>query len=139
MSGGDPDREQAPKLEDLSFPHERGWFQSCSGCTEPGFNAHESKESEIIAKIAEEDETKGSCSSLVLAYIGNKCGFDVRDFRGGNSQYEFSRMHNIKNIADLDGVSSKKIKLINETGEAAQYLKQLELDNEFFIATGSHL
>ena len=97
------------------------------------------KDAEIIAKIAGEDETKGSCSSLVLAYIGNKCGFDVRDFRGGNSQYEFSRMHNIKNIADLDGVSSKKIKLINETGEAAQYLKQLELDNEFFIATGSHL
>ena len=48
-------------------------------------------------------------------------------------------MHNIKNIANLDGVSSKKIKLINETGEAAQYLKQLELYNEFFIATGSHL
>ena len=48
-------------------------------------------------------------------------------------------MHNLKNIANLDGVSSKKIKLINETGEAAQYLKQLELDNEFFIATGSHL
>ena len=36
-----------------------------------------------------------------IAYIGNKNGLDVLDFRGGNSQYVFSMNSNIKKILEL--------------------------------------
>lgn len=38
---------------------------------------------DIINKLSGRDETAGSCASLSLAYIGNKCGLDVTDYRGG--------------------------------------------------------
>ena len=56
---------------------------------------------EIIERLAGGDMTKGSCSSLAFAYIGNKNGLDVLDFRGGNSQYVFSMNSNIKKILEL--------------------------------------
>ena len=40
---------------------------------------------EIISKVGGGDLTKGSCSSAAFAYIGNKCGYDVTDFRGDDS------------------------------------------------------
>lgn len=39
--------------------------------------------SEKINRLATGDMTAGSCSSLAFAYIGNKHGFDVLDFRPG--------------------------------------------------------
>ncbi|HGQ4216718.1 TPA: hypothetical protein ACL7J0_001611 [Streptococcus pneumoniae] len=42
-------------------------------------------EEEIIQAISGGDKTKGSCSSLAFAYIGNKAGYTVLDFRGGKS------------------------------------------------------
>ena len=51
---------------------------------------------EIIDRLAGGDKTRGSCSSLGFAYIGNKAGLDVLDFRGGNSQSFFSMNTNIK-------------------------------------------
>ena len=58
---------------------------------------------EIIAKISGGDMTKGSCSSLALAYIGNEAGYDVLDFRGGSSQDYFSRVSNIREMANSAG------------------------------------
>lgn len=46
-------------------------------------------ETEIIQKVGGGDLTKGSCSSLSFAYAGNKCGFDVLDFRDGQSRFIF--------------------------------------------------
>lgn len=45
----------------------------------------------IISKLCGGDETKGSCASLGFAYVGQKAGLDVTDFRGGGSQEVFSR------------------------------------------------
>ena len=101
-------------------------------------NDHELAESEIIEKLAGGDETKGSCSSLALAYIGNKCGFDVMDFRGGNSQDAFSSWENIKRIANLDGVHTDWHEVDNEAGDTAKILKSLEKDKEFYLAVGRH-
>ena len=57
----------------------------------------------IIAKISGGDMTEGSCSSLALAYIGNEAGYDVLDFRGGSSQDYFSRLYNIREMANSAG------------------------------------
>lgn len=43
-------------------------------------------EDEIISRVSGGDLTTGSCSSLAFTYAGNRCGFDVLDFRGGMSQ-----------------------------------------------------
>lgn len=58
---------------------------------------------DIINKISGGDKTKGSCSSLALTYAGNKAGFDVEDFRGGDSCEFFSRYGNIKRIVEKLG------------------------------------
>ena len=45
---------------------------------------------EIVGRLAGGDLTKGSCSSLAFAYAGNKAGFDVLDFRDGDSRKFFA-------------------------------------------------
>lgn len=47
-------------------------------------------EKAIIDKLCGGDKTKGSCASLGFAYVGQKAGLDVVDFRGGGSQFVFS-------------------------------------------------
>lgn len=44
-------------------------------------------EQDIINRLSGGDMTKGSCSSLALAYAGNKAGYDVLDFRDGDSRF----------------------------------------------------
>lgn len=46
----------------------------------------QSSTEEIIKNISGGDETEGSCASLAYAYAGNKAGYTVNDFRGGESQ-----------------------------------------------------
>lgn len=58
-------------------------------------------EEEMIKALAGGDKTSGSCASLGLAYIGQKGGLNVLDFRGGESQNFFSNNYNLKEIADL--------------------------------------
>ena len=40
----------------------------------------------IVNRVGGGDKTDGSCASLCLAFVGNRCGLSVRDFRGGQSQ-----------------------------------------------------
>lgn len=101
-------------------------------------NDHELTEQEIINKLAGGDQTSGSCSSLALAYIGNKCGLDVIDFRGGESQSAFSTWANIKKIAELDGNSSESHVVFNQVGETVAILNKLQPDKEFYLAVGKH-
>lgn len=53
-------------------------------------------ENDIIKNLGGLDKTKGSCSSLALAYAGNKGGHDVLDFRGGKSCDMFAQNGTIK-------------------------------------------
>ena len=59
-------------------------------------------EKEIIERVSRGDETNGSCSSVALAYIGNKAGYDVSDFRGGKSEEFFCSPYNIVDIASFN-------------------------------------
>ena len=95
-------------------------------------------EEEIIKKLAGGDETDGSCSSLAFAYIGNKAGFDVLDFRGGKSQEIFSRDPNILEVANLKGVKSYVEKHTNDFKAVKSLLSRVEPGKEYYLATGRH-
>nr|DAS63707.1 MAG TPA: minor capsid protein [Caudoviricetes sp.] len=94
---------------------------------------------EIIMRLAGGDETNGSCSSVALAYIGNRNGMDVLDFRGGNSQMFFSNRKNILDIAQMKGVKS----LIVENSNDFRAIKELldfitEDEKEYYLGIGRH-
>jgi len=91
---------------------------------------------EIIKKIAGGDMTKGSCSSLALAYIGNRNGLDVVDFRGGESQYIFSLYY--KKILELPGVEGSIMMVKQQISGTIGVLDNLILNKEYYIATGKH-
>lgn len=95
-------------------------------------------EEEIISKLAGGDMTSGSCSSLGFAYIGNKNGFDVTDFRGGKSQEFFSMNSNIKSIVTLPNVSGKVVSVQKEIAGTMEILNNLEIGKEYYIAVGRH-
>lgn len=95
-------------------------------------------DNEIVERLAGGDMTTGSCSSLAFAYIGNKNGLDVLDFRGGNSQYVFSLNSNIKKMLDVPGVEGSITKVKKEIQGTIEVLKNLEQDKEYYLATGKH-
>ena len=93
---------------------------------------------EIIRKIGGGDQTNGSCSSLGFAYIGNRNGYDVLDFRGGISTEIFATMRNIVEIANLDGIESKVIKKSNDYKAVKELLTFVKEKKEYYLATGKH-
>ncbi len=95
-------------------------------------------DSEIIERIAGGDMTDGSCSSLGFAYIGNKNGLDVLDFRGGKSCDYFSNTNNIVEIARLPGVSKVIIDEYNDITAATELLKTMNIEKQYYLATGQH-
>ncbi|MFQ7292532.1 MAG: phage minor head protein [Monoglobales bacterium] len=94
--------------------------------------------SEIIARLGGGDMTSGSCSSLGFAYIGNMHGYDVLDFRGGNSQHFFALNSNIKKMLDLPGIKGSVTKVKKEAGDTAKIINGLEYDKEYYLAVGRH-
>lgn len=95
-------------------------------------------ENEIISLVAGGDLTKGSCSSAAFAYIGNKSGYKVRDFRGGDSRDFFSKFSNIKNISDLDGAISISKKGENQIKTTVNLLNSLNYGTEYYLSAGGH-
>ena len=91
-------------------------------------------EREIIRKLSENPK-KGSCSSLALAYIGNKLGFDVK-IRGGISRQVFSETPILVQIAKkANGLIEESY---NDIETVAKLLKTTEAGREYFLTTGSH-
>lgn len=93
---------------------------------------------EIIERLAGGDMTQGSCSSLAFAYIGNKNGLDVLDFRDGGSRRVFSMNKNIMKMLELPGVEGSITKVKKEIQGTIDVLKNLELNKEYYLATGKH-
>ena len=93
---------------------------------------------EIIERLAGGDMTQGSCSSLAFAYIGNKNGLDVLDFRDGGSRRVFSMNKNIMKMLELPGVEGSITKVKKEVQGTIEVLKNLELNKEYYLATGKH-
>ena len=96
-------------------------------------------ENAIINEIGGRDKTKGSCFSLCLAYTAQKGGYDVVDFRGGNSANAFCKGHLIDEFCK-DGIL-KSTHAKNEYSVAASYLKYIMKQpsgKEFIFSIGAH-
>lgn len=93
---------------------------------------------DIIARLSGGDMTKGSCSSLALAYAGNKAGYDVLDFRDGDSRSFFSSRNSIQIVADMPGIRSTVLNGTNDIETANQLLSSMQEGNEYYLATGGH-
>lgn len=95
-------------------------------------------EEQIINDVSGGDKTKGSCSSAAFAYIGNKGGYTVLDFRGGKSCDFFSRDSRIQMIGNLPGVKMNVVKNTNDFTAVRELLGKVEAGNEYYLATGRH-
>lgn len=91
---------------------------------------------EIVSRLGGGDLTKGSCSSLAFAYIGNRGGLDVLDFRDGASRSFFAKSKNIKSI--IEAVNGKVIEEYSDFKAANSLFKEVESGKEYYFCTGSH-
>ena len=91
-------------------------------------------ENTIINSVGGGDETKGSCASLAFAYLANKQGYHVLDFRGGKSQDFMSRRCN-EMVWNLGG---QKVKSQNEPKDSMDVLNSIDEGKEYWFATGRH-
>jgi hypothetical protein len=95
-------------------------------------------EGQIIDRLGGGDMTKGSCSSLAFAYSGNVSGFDVLDFRDGQSRSVFASNAAINEIATLPGVNGTVIKDFNDFTATHNLLQMVEKGKEYYLGTGQH-
>lgn len=96
-------------------------------------------ESEIISALAGGDYTSGSCSSVGIAYIGQKRGLNVLDFRGGKSMEYFAKKTTKLNMFKALGAapaeeSSAKSNLTNGKRILAKMVK----GKEYYLSVGRH-
>lgn len=93
---------------------------------------------EIVANLSGGDLTQGSCSSLALAYAGNRAGYNVLDFRDGESRLFFSARSSIRQIATLPGVRSAEASGRNDLETTHNLIDTIPSGKEFYLATGQH-
>lgn len=96
-------------------------------------------EAEIIARLAGGDKTTGgSCSSVANAYIANKGGFDVLDFRGGKSKELFAARSTSLEMAKFNGVQSFTVTETNQIKAGNMLLNRVEVGKEYKLGVGRH-
>ena len=102
-------------------------------------------EKSIIDRLSGGDMTNGSCMSLVMAYAGNKAGYDVVDYRGGDSQAIFSNREVIEAVARLSDVDSRISEYDGEKKSCLDSAMDLigdvisnESGKEYLLVTGCH-
>lgn len=96
-------------------------------------------ETEIIRLVAGGDMTSGSCASVALAYAGQKQGWNVLDFRDGDSRSFFAGKVNKVNMFKEVGAKSivcdsAKANLTN----GKRILEQLDEGTEYYLSVGRH-
>ena len=92
-------------------------------------------EREIIDKLGAYDETRGACSSQALAYIANKFGLDVTDYRKGKSCALFGDDSTIRKLTKAGGFVVKKR---NGFENAKALLKHVEPGKEYYFTSGDN-
>ena len=92
----------------------------------------------MISRLCGGDMTKGSCSSLAFAYAGNKGGYDVLDFRDGDSREVFSDRDTIQTIAMLPDVRSSMVRSHDDFDGTSKLLEQVRPGKEYCLVTGHH-
>ncbi len=89
----------------------------------------------IVSRLAGGDLTKGSCSSLAIAYAANRKGLDVLDFRGGESLRVFSLMENIMRLAEVGGYVMQDY---NGYTLAHRLISLVQPGKEYYFTSGAH-
>lgn len=95
-------------------------------------------ESEIIKAIAGGDQTDGSCASLGIAYMGRTYGYDVLDFRDGNSRSVFSSTLQLDNFSRMQGITAIREKGACSLTVGNRLLKKVEEGKEYYLCVGRH-
>lgn len=95
-------------------------------------------EAEIIDALSGGDMTKGSCASVGLAYIGQKQGWDVLDFRDGESRSMFARSSNLLSLSQMDGMKALRAQGACSMTVGTRLLKMCEEGKEYYLAVGRH-
>lgn len=93
---------------------------------------------EIIDALSGGDLTTGSCASLGLAYIGQKQGWNILDFRGGSSQDFFASYPHLNELIESDGIKYVRGKGACSTTVGNSLLKQCEVGKEYYLCVGQH-
>lgn len=90
---------------------------------------------DIINRIGGGDRTKGSCASLGLAYAANRGGYDVLDFRDGESRTYFaSHLHLSSFIDKLGGITYKG----RDKMSGIDLMRKTEIGKEYYLAIAGH-
>ena len=95
-------------------------------------------ESEIIKALAGGDRTSGSCASVGLAYVGQKQGWDVLDFRAGESRRFFSSSFNLHTLSEADGLKVFRAEGASSITVGNRLLKMCESGKEYYLCVGRH-
>lgn len=93
---------------------------------------------EIINALAGGDLTRGSCASLGLAYMGQKGGMNVLDFRDGESRHFFSQDYWLQKIAKLPGAKTIYEYAKSSVTAGNKLLKSVESGKEYYFVSGRH-
>ena len=93
---------------------------------------------EIIAELAGGDMTGGSCASVGLAYIGQKQGWDVLDFRDGHSRRVFASTLNLHDISQMEGMKALRADGASSLTVGNRLLKMCEVGKEYYLSVGRH-
>ncbi len=95
-------------------------------------------EEAIIDKLGGGDQTKGSCASLAFAYAANKAGYDVTDYRGGESQDWFAT-DNRSRIKQLPDSNNVKFGKDATPGKIMKFMSNnINEGDEYVVSAGKH-
>lgn len=90
---------------------------------------------DIITRIGGGDLTRGSCASLGLAYAANRGGYDVLDFRDGESRTYFaSHAHLSSFIGKMGGITNKGRGKMS----GIELMRTTEIGKEYYLAIACH-
>lgn len=95
-------------------------------------------ESEIIKALSGGDRTRGSCASVGLAYIGQKQGWNILDFRDGESRSFFSSSFNLHTLSLADGLKVLRAKGASSITVGNRLLQMCEAGKEYYLCVGRH-
>ena len=93
---------------------------------------------EMITALAGGDMTSGSCASVGLAYIGQRQGWDVLDFRDGHSRRVFASSFNLLELSQMNGMKVLKAEGASSITVGNRLLKMCEVGREYYLAVGRH-
>ena len=102
-------------------------------------HAKQLTESEIISAISGGDNTSGSCASVGIAYIGQKKGLNVLDYRGGKSMDYFSgKMAKVQMFEALGVTPIAESSAKSDLTNGKRILSQMIKGKEYYLSVGRH-